>query len=251
MNKKLNNNVILDNIGLFLIGLFSLGYLLFSREFAELHVQFPFLNFPVFIGEILLFLCAILLLKKWKIKHQKFNIWYYLLFSYFGFVLLKAFWGYFKWGPLAFRHAALFYYPLFAIFGYAFYKRGFFSDKKNLLLAALLIFIPKFLPFYNYSLLTCFILAFVLIKAYSHKLLRYIFISLLLIFTPYKMFFYTSRTFLVSNVVTGIYIIITLFFVLKVKKSHKLVLSILLILFMTVGVLKIADKSEIKIYHKC
>ena len=103
MNKKLNSNNILDNIGLFLIGLFSLGYLLFDRRFAELHRQFPFLNFPIFVGEILLFLCVILLVIK------KSNIWYYLLFSYFGFVLIKALWGYFEWGPLAFRHSALFY----------------------------------------------------------------------------------------------------------------------------------------------
>ena len=244
LNKK--NIIIIDTISLILLGICNLFYAIFRANFAELCVKAAFFDFPIFIGEILLFLCLILLFLKWRINHPKFNAWYYLLFFYFGFVLLKAFWGYFKWGPLAFRHAALFYYPLFAVLGYVFYRSGFFSNRKKLFLVLLLIFIFKFIPFYSYCLLTCFILALILIKAYPYKIPRYILFSLLLIVTPYKLFFHTSRTFLVSNTVAGIYIIIALFFILRIKKSNKLILSVLLMLFMTAGVLKIADRNAVK-----
>ncbi|MBL7196755.1 MAG: O-antigen ligase family protein [Candidatus Omnitrophica bacterium] len=243
-DKMLSKKV--SSLGLILIGLFSIGYCLFSAYFAELHISFPFLDFPVFVGEFLLFLCVILLLKKWEIEHPKFNIWHYLLFSYFGFVLIKALWGYFKLGPLAFRHAALFYYPLFAIFSYAFYKRDFFDNKKKLFLALLIIFIFKFIPFYNYFLLTYFILSFVLIKTYPHKIVKYILFSLLLIVTPYMLFFHTSRTFLVSNMVAGIYIAIVLFFISRIKRRYRLILFVLLMLFIAIGVLKISDRNAVK-----
>ncbi len=238
--KKLNSGIILDSIGLFLMGFFSLSYLLFHRSFAELHIQFPFLNFPIFVGEILLFLCLILLLIRCKSNFPKFNIWYYLLFAYLGFVLLKAFWGYFKWGPLAFRHAALFYYPLFAIFGCIFYKRNFFNKYSILILSLLLIFILKF------NLFVCFILAFVLIKAYPNNIVKYALLFVLLILTPYKLFFLGSRTALVSNVLAGIFTIFALILILRIKIKFKIILLSSCVFFLLLGTVKIAPVNELK-----
>ncbi len=247
MNKKNQQiNFIIDSVGLILIGLLSLGYCLFSSSFAETRLIFSFLNFPVFVGEILLFLCLILLIIKWKINHQKFNIWYYLIFCYFGFVLLKTFLGYSKWGPLAIRHSALFYYPLFALLGCNFYRRDFFKDKKILFLVLLLISILKFIPFYNYFLLTCIILTFILVKAYPSKTLRNIFICLLLISTSYKSFFHSARTILVGNLATGIYIAITSFFILRLKTYHRIIISVLSVAFILFGVLRLADSNAVK-----
>ncbi len=239
-------NKILDGIGLFTLGIFCLFYSIFASNFAELHIQIPFLNFPIFIGEILLAFCIVLLLTRWKISKIKFNRWHYLLFVYIGFILIKAFYGYLKWGPLAFRHAALFYYPLFAGFGYAFYKRGFFSNRKKLFLILLIIFIFKFIPFCTYFVLAYFILAFALIRTYPRKIVRYTLSFLLLIVTPYESFFHTARTFLVSNVAAGIYMVVVLFFISGIKKSYRLILSVLLILVMVTGVLKMADRNAVK-----
>ena len=36
------------SLGIFSIGIFSLGYIIFIRPFAELHIRFSFLDFPVF-----------------------------------------------------------------------------------------------------------------------------------------------------------------------------------------------------------
>jgi len=258
-NKKPDINAFLDNAGLFLIGLYSLGSFLFIRRFAELHIQLDFLNFPIFIGEVLLFLCLILLFTKWKINHREFPIklrpigaflrcnWPYLaLFAYFLFVLLKAFYGYFKWGPLAFRHAAMFYYPLFAVFGYYFYRRSFFSNKKSVFLALLLIFIPRFIPFYGHFLFISFLLVFVLVKAYPHKIKRYALLSLLLIFTPYDLMFNTARSILVANVATIIFIIFVFFILAKIRVRYKFAIIALAIISFSIALIKLGDINAVK-----
>ena len=125
----------IDFFGLCSIGVLSLGYVEFVRGFAEQHIQFPFLNFPIFVGEILLFLCFALFVVKYRYKgHLKhFTSWHYLIFFYLVFVILKAIHGYFTHGPLALRHAALFYYPAFAVFGYSFFRKELFNQIERLL----------------------------------------------------------------------------------------------------------------------
>jgi hypothetical protein len=249
MNKK-NQKIpfVIDSAGLILIGLFSLGYCLFSTAFAETRLNLPFLNFPIFVGEILFLLCLILLFIKWRISRQKLNIWHYLGFFYFAFVLLKASLGYFKWGPLALRHSALFYYPLFAIFGGNFYRRDFFDNKKVLFLILLLVVILKFTLFYHYFLLTCSILTFILIRAYPYKVLRNIFICALLIFIPYNLLFYSARTIFVGNLAVGIYMAASLPFILriKVKKFQRIIIALFAITFILFGALRLADSNAVK-----
>lgn len=263
MNKKTQRiNSVIGIIALTSIGLFSLLYSLFGRRFAELHLSLPFLDFPVFMGEILLLFCFILLV--WKISNQKYSIklrpiltflkcnWELLLLScYFGFVLVKAICGYSKWGPLAFRHAALLYYPAFAVLSYTFYNKTFFSSRKILLLSFIFVFIPRLsahsaLPFNEYFLLTYFVLAIALIKKYPSKKIQYILFSLLLVSTPYRWFFYTSRTGLVSNIAAGTYMIFILPFVLRIKRVQRAMLCIGVAIFMLLGTLKITDTNAIK-----
>ena len=234
----------IDFIGLFLIGTVSLVYSLFERRFAELHISLPFLNFPIFIGEILVFICFFLFVSKGIITYRKSSIklkpittflkqnWrYLLLLIYFGFVLIKAFHGYFKWGPLAFRHAALFYYPIFAIFCYSFYKRKIFDKRIILSLVIISILAVKFVYLHIYFLVTFFFLSVILIKAYPDKFRRYLFYLVLLAITPYVSFFRTARTMLVSNMAAIAYVLILLLIILNIKKIHKLTLCVFLLLF--------------------
>ena len=127
-----------DSIGLVLIGALSLGYVIFPK-IAERHLQLPFLNFPIFLGEILLFGCLILFCVKYRHNPSKLTKWHYWIICYFIFVLTKALCGYLTWWPLALRHAALLYYPVFAIFSYAFYRRKLFDWKACSLLPLLII----------------------------------------------------------------------------------------------------------------
>ena len=165
---------ILDALGLISIGLFSLGYVIFVRSFAEKHLQIPFLDFPIFVGEILLFGCLILFLVKYRNNLRNLNKWHYLIICYFIFVLIKALCGYLEWGPLALRHSALLYYPIFAVFGHAFYRRKFFDWKACSLLPLLVISIFIDGRFNAYWALTLVLLGFILIKSHPHKIIKYI-----------------------------------------------------------------------------
>ncbi|MBU1112945.1 MAG: O-antigen ligase family protein, partial [Candidatus Omnitrophica bacterium] len=245
----------LEAIGLFLMGLISFGYLLFRREFAECHIQFSFLDFPIFIGEILIFLCLIVLSMKWKKFPPKLKAWHYSLFFYFIFVAAKAFWGYLgpsKWGPLAFRHAALFYYPLFAIFGYTFYKKKFFSQNAILILSLLLIIslriniVKLFFRIQPFFLFTVFILAFVLIKAYSLRSIKYALFLLLFLLVPYGAFLRDSRAILVGNVTAAIFICVAIIFILKAKARTKVFILGLCMFFLLLAVFKLGYVQEIK-----
>jgi hypothetical protein len=64
--------------------------------------------------------------------------------------------------------------------------------------------------------------------------------------TPYKQFFNTARTMLISNIVAGIYTVTLLFAIFKIRKIYKMVLFPLFILFLLLGILKLADPNAVK-----
>ncbi|MDD2653616.1 MAG: hypothetical protein PHI86_00720 [Candidatus Omnitrophica bacterium] len=138
--KKIHYNDIfwIDIFCIFGIGLFCLLYSLFANNFAKLNIRFEFVNFPIFIGEILLGTCFILLTYKTTKLKAKLGIWHYLFLAFLGFIVLKALSGYYKWGALSFRSAALFYYTIFAIFSYYFYNKNIF-EKISIKLAILIL----------------------------------------------------------------------------------------------------------------
>jgi hypothetical protein len=172
---------------------------IFDRPFAEWNVQLPFLDFPVFIGEILFFLCLCIFLRKGELQLNKKYFW---IIGYFIFVMIKALYGYLKFGPLAFRDAALFYYPAFIIFASSFYRRDFFGAKKNIFFLAIIIFLFTRQGFNEYWLFTYFALAFILSYTYPQKVVKYLLLATLLLSTPYAFFFSTSRMMMVANYVT-------------------------------------------------
>jgi hypothetical protein len=103
-------------------------YSLYGSVFAEKHISFPFLNFPIFIGEICLFLLLCTLFIKSMILKVKSNYFHFWVALFIIFIVLKAFYGYFKWGPLAFRNAAMFYYLLFAVVSFYSFNKKIFNQ---------------------------------------------------------------------------------------------------------------------------
>ena len=253
LNKKQH---VIDYLGLISIGVVSLGYVLYGKLFAEVHIQFPFLDFPIFIGEMLLFLCFILLFAKifmqskmdFKLRVQMINKWGILVGCYFVFVVGKALYGYIykAWGPLAFRHAALLYYPMFAFFGFLFYRKGFLDIRKQFLFSLIIVCIFAFCEFYDYWTISLFILAFVLIKSIRYKIPMFLMMLLLLITTPYETIFYTSRMMLVGNFIVGIYLVIALYVALPLSRKLKWILIGLSIFLVLCGVKKFGDQAAIK-----
>ena len=239
INKK---RYCLDFCGLVSIGIFSFGYIIFNRSFAELNVQLPFLDFPIFIGEMLLFLCLCLFLNKGDLRINKKSFW---IIAYFVFVIVKALRGYSKFGPLAFRNAALFYYPVFIIFVNSFFQKDFFKNKINILYSAMIILLLSRGGFGEYWLFTCFTLAFIFSYAYPNKTLKYLALAALFWATPYKLLFATSRMMMVANFSTFIYVIIGLYCILRIRKAIKWIV-IILGMFLIVGMfLKFSDRNAL------
>jgi len=236
----------LDLLGLESIGIFFLGYVCFSVPFAELHIQLPFLDFPIFIGEILLFICLLAFVFKCCITPPKLNKWHYILIFYSIFVLGKALYGYAKWGPLALRDAALLYYPLFILFGYSFYRRDYFNNTRisGVFLLIMLVFVAGI--FNTHWALGCFVLGLVCVIACSNKILKYAMLAALFLITPYQLFFYAARMMLVSNIITGLYYIIVFYFIMAFNRKIRLMFVVLEILFLSFGVLQWANVPRAK-----
>ena len=146
------------NALLLILGLYCVGCAIFWSSFAELNIDLTFLDFPIFIGEILLAICLALLFYHWKKTNIKFHSYYYWLAAYALWILGKTFYGYVAMGPLAFRNAALFYYSFFAVVTYHFYDRKYFKQSIILFLLLIFIAIKTTLGFYIYFIPSSFIL---------------------------------------------------------------------------------------------
>jgi len=107
---------VIDSGFILLLASVCILYSLYSSIFAEIHIRLPFLDFPIFVGEILLFACAVWFIIRWGRLGFPRNKYGWLLLGYLVWLIAKALKGYVDYGPLAFRNAALFYYPLFAVF---------------------------------------------------------------------------------------------------------------------------------------
>lgn len=235
----------LDLLGLCSIGILSLGYVVFGSKFAEQHIQLPFLDFPIFVGEMLLFVCLLLWWAKYRHNPPKLSHWHWVIICYFGFVIIKALYGYFRWGPLALRHAALLYYPVFAIFGYSFLRRDLFGRDRCLALL-LIIATVFFVKHSEYWILTLVFLGITLIRSFPYNRMRSLLSIAFFIIIPYKEFFFTSRMMILSNFLSGLYLAGTLPIVLNFKRKIKFVMMMLMLGVVVLGLYKFADHDAVK-----
>ncbi|MFA5059059.1 MAG: hypothetical protein WC676_00330 [Candidatus Omnitrophota bacterium] len=250
MNNLCKKDHAIDFAGLCILGIFSLGYIILKRMFAELHLALPFLSFPIFIGEIGLaisyLLFAIKYSKSWNQFHP--NIWNISIIVYVFFFLFKAAYGYYHWGPLAFRHAALFYYPTCAILAYAFYREELFHDRMRLgiifLIFGVFVFFSKMYDIYwTFAL---FLLAFILVSKFSNRRVKWALLILLFVLCPYHNLFFTSRMMLVANVIGIAFLMIATLKIMKLSRKVKLVASCLAIVLVSLGIFKFANKTTLK-----
>ncbi|MGE0268327.1 MAG: hypothetical protein AB7S78_07715 [Candidatus Omnitrophota bacterium] len=242
------------------IGVVSIGYVLFDSTFAETHFQFAFLNFPVFISEFLLMFCFFLFVLRILVQSSGFNKWSLLISGYFCFVLFKAFCGYLEWGPHALRNAALMYYPVFAVFGYTFFQKKYFTAWTNTLLVViiLLIFLNK--QYYVYYTLSLFILATVLLSRLRNRLVRLCLGGVLLVVMPYIYLCVTARMMILAHLIFAGYIIAMGYFFLTWPHVLKLSIGGVCLVLIGFGMTKFAGterlrsifeyKSLIKIYQE-
>jgi len=230
----LNNNDIvqtwLSRIGLVLILSYCLLASIFFSYFAQMHLSLSFLPFPIFIGEIVMGGCLLLLAgicENGQLLQPKTVI---LLCLYFGWVLVRALVSYHHEGSLALRNAALFYYPIFAVFGYCFYQKARISRKFFILSAFLaggILFFKVMSVWYWSIYVTIYVTAVLNTKSVNWRRFGWLFLAF--IFLLGKEYFYQgSRAHFVS--VLGTIIFLGAYFgALLAKKRHYLILGLLLI----------------------
>jgi len=205
------------------IGLLSFGYILWGRLFAELHIQLPFLDFPVFIGEIFLFICCGLSIVKFQTNPRTLNKYEYIFIGFLIFIILKALYGYVLWGPLALRNAALFYYPLFAVLGYYHFQKSFFNSEKSFMIFLLIIFSLVNKDYTQFWILTCFLLGIILAKSHPQNKVRLLMMGVLFLVMPYSKVFDTSRMMVVANFLGLLFLISMFYVIVHWPKRRKLV----------------------------
>jgi len=232
----------IDRVGMIAIVIVSLGYVLFGASFAQLRLEFSFLDFPIFIGEILLGFTTLLFIVKSVRQKWELGAWGWVLGAYLFFVLLKAFSGYFVWGPLAFRDAALFYYPFFIVLGYSFWSNDLGGDKARRGLVALILCVFILRQFVGYWPCSLIILGLILALQARSFQERMILLGAIILFAPYGALFNVFyRTIFLSSLITVIFISI-IFFVLYYKDRWVCLLGGLVVcLFLGVVLFKLCQ----------
>jgi hypothetical protein len=169
------------------------------------------------------------------------------LFSFYGFILYKAFSGYAAYGALAFRNAALFYYSFFAVFSYNFFDIEAVSKKwvKIVLLLTLLALV-LFRRVYGVFLYTYVLLIIILLLNVDKRYLRYVLICILAVFFPYEYAFGTSRSVILSNLSALLFLCLIFFRFIKIRLRYKASAVIVLFAAAFLLILLYADKSNLK-----
>ncbi len=193
-----SNASFLRRIGLFSIGLICLGYSLFTADFAEMQLSLPGFPVPIFVGEMLLFFCVALLAVLWMKNPPGATRWHILLGCYVAWVLATAFSGHGTYGPLALRSAALFYYPLFAVITFAFFRKEDYSlavTQFLWLLTGILLFLHVVNGYFQIPCFLFFILLSLGLKKEARILTA---VAAVLLLWPYQFFGVGSRSHMVS-----------------------------------------------------
>jgi len=236
------------------IGVCCLCYSIFWSTFAELHIQLSIFNFPIFVGEILLLFCSILLILKWALGQIELKQWHLWLAAYVVWILIKAFHGYFSYGPLAFRNAALFYYPLFAVITYNTIDSKKFNPRMVYFLIFVLLYI-RLMQSINYGFwfhlntyfyFPCLILSCVLAIKVKSKICRLLIFLALMFLNPYSSFFYESKSFLLGNVTAALFLLGCLSFTfIKISRRYKALVIVGFLICLIGGISQYMVKSHV------
>ena len=250
MNPQPNSHAnLLKIITLTLLGLACYLYSIFPRHFAELSIQIPKLDFPVFVGEIILFISFIFAITAhYHTLLTKSSKWTWLLFAYMLWVLTKTFLGYCSGGPLALRTAALFYYPLFALIGYWAFDTKFFQDKTAIILLLILVSNLLLNTVDLYYIFTYGMLVFGISLSIKNKWLKILgFITIIFQFFFLQIFWANSRSHMVG-IILGSFFFMCYFLYLKANLTSRIKVGIatIAVSIFILCALRFSDPNAIK-----
>jgi len=248
MQKKINMDLWLSRIGLALIFWYCLLASIFFSYFAQKHVTFDFVPFPIFVGEIVMFICFLLLVCIDMGGHAINRRTKILLSIYFGWVGIRALINYHYDGPLTCRNAALFYYPIFAVFAYCFYKKARIPRKMLMSLAFLaagILFLKMMVFWYWWTYFILLVIAVWNTKSVKWRWLGWFFLVCILLLG--KEYLYKGPRAHVVSVFGSVVFLVVYFGFLLAKQRKYLVLSGLLVsLFVFImGIFFFSDRRDI------
>jgi hypothetical protein len=185
-----------------IIGFTCAKYVFFGgHPFAEQHIQFRFIKFPIFVGEFVLAGCLILFAVKVSLSRIRINRWHWLIAFYFFFVVIKALKGFVQWGPLAFRDAALFYYLAFGVIVYFAYRPDYFNRLILWICYSLLIWAFFVKPFNEFWFLGRILLGLIIAYKYPERWVGVCMAAGILLLSPYQFFIENTRMIILGNFV--------------------------------------------------
>ncbi len=233
MKHKINVDLWLGRIGLGLIFCYCLLASILYFYFAQIHLTLSFLPFPIFVGEITMFLCFPLLV--WVSRDGRLFSPRAIFFLglYFGWVGIRALINYHFDGPLTCRNAALFYYPIFAVFAYAFYQKAMVPPKVLIALAFLaagILFFKVMNVWYWWTYATFVVIAVWNAKSAQWRWLGWIFMAVIILLG--KEYFYKGPRAHFVSIFGAVVFLVSYFGALLAKRRNYTAVGILLISFL-------------------
>lgn len=177
-------------------------YSIFGSSFAEINIQLSFLDFPIFVGELLMIFCVLVLIAHFFIEPIRLSRWHMWVLVYFAWVIFKAVEGYMLGGAYALRNAALFYYPAFAILVGYFLKKTDIAHNRALFLFGAIFLTAMAVIFIQ---MVFFIAALFVIMGISYKWVRWTFVGFLVTFFFIRFGSLSSGRGYLVGVVAGIF----------------------------------------------
>jgi len=251
MKKKIVtvNSAFLKRTVFVLIGVCCYMYSIFAGDFAEWNISLPFLDFPIFIGEILLFVCvALLMAAHFKSKPQYDRRVVIVVALYIGWVLVKALTGYLSMGPLALRNAALFYYPLFFIIGFMIFERNFWSSRAGVAIFAFFCLCLVIGRINDFFILTYSVIVLGFALSSRHIWLRWAGPVLVVLHAYFSKFiFCSSRAHLLGMAVAAVFVVFYFVFCwASIGRKFKIGLSIVLAFVFVLVLFKFGDRNTVR-----
>ena len=244
---NLKKSDVLDHLGITAIGLYALGSVLFGSDFSEIHLSVSFLSFPIFVGEILTVFCLAVLYLRHRYKPVVWLPWQQCVWVYLVLVVVRALWDFGHWGPYAFRNAAMFYYPVFILFGTVFYNPRYFSPLSKVLTALVLGALASIFLNSNYYWFSCVVFFVIIARRVAPRLMRLAVIAAFVLFCNYRLWFAGSRTNLMGSVAgSGFLFYVYVRYFLNTSWQKKAVLGAVLFFVLALSVIWFGDKNGMK-----
>ena len=258
MSERLTTKIpLVQKWGLFFLGLICLLYSTLFRDFAELNIQLPGLNFPIFVGEIFFGIYLLVLLSQARRFFVPLKLWHIAFFLYGVWILDNALRGYLTYGPLAFRNAALFYYSFFAVIGFFLYRQEVFSQRVVIFILSVLLAAKLIVGINNFYIYPCLILSIILFLKIENRWVRLLFL-IPLIYIPVRnlnaqthffggFFFIGARARVIGHILAFLFLSVVFALTFsKFKNKRRWVIFSGAVFLIAVSIFQFADPTTLK-----